>query len=175
VTESTIVPDTKDWTFVINEGCRECGYEPSSLAREGIGARLRATVDPWAAVLARQDVRVRPSAGTWSPLEYGCHVRDVARVFGERVRLMLTVDDAQFDNWDQDQTALEEHYGDQEPATVASDYARAVASAADRFEGLTPEQWQRPGRRSNGSTFTVETIGVYFLHDLEHHLHDVGR
>ena len=27
------------------------------------------------------------------------------------------------------------------------------------------EQWQRPGRRSNGSVFTVETFGLYHLHD----------
>jgi len=28
--------------------------------------------------------------------------------------------------------------------------------------------------RSNGSQFTVETLAVYFLHDVEHHLYDVG-
>ena len=33
----------------------------------------------------------------------------------------------------------------------------------------------RPGRRSNGSVFTVETLGRYFLHDVLHHLHDVGH
>lgn len=32
----------------------------------------------------------------------------------------------------------------------------------------------RPGRRSNGSVFTVRTLGQYFLHDVVHHLHDVG-
>lgn len=25
-----------------------------------------------------------------------------------------------------------------------------------------------------GTRFTVASIGVYFLHDIEHHLHDVG-
>ncbi len=31
-----------------------------------------------------------------------------------------------------------------------------------------------PGRRSNGSVFTVETLAKYFLHDLEHHVRDVS-
>jgi hypothetical protein len=35
-------------------------------------------------------------------------------------------------------------------------------------------QWDRRGLRSNGSQFTVLTLGQYFLHDLAHHLVDVG-
>ncbi|MHB8274233.1 MAG: hypothetical protein ACYDC9_05635 [Dermatophilaceae bacterium] len=31
----------------------------------------------------------------------------------------------------------------------------------------------RTGRRSNGSVFTIETLGQYILHDVAHHLHDV--
>ncbi len=34
-------------------------------------------------------------------------------------------------------------------------------------------QWDRPGRRSNGSEFTIDTLACYHLHDVEHHLHDV--
>ena len=45
---------------------------------------------------------------------------------------------------------------------------------AARFDAVTPEQWGRSGRRSNGSEFTVLTLGQYFLHDVVHHLHDVG-
>ena len=40
---------------------------------------------------------------------------------------------------------------------------------------VAPEQWQRAGRRSNGSVFTVASLGTYYLHDVVHHLHDVGR
>ena len=86
---------------------------------------------------------------------------------------MLTVDDAQFANWDQDEAAVVGRYADQDPVAVAGTTPSRSRTAADLFDDLTPEQWQRPGRRSNGSVFTVETIGCYFLHDLEHHLHDV--
>jgi hypothetical protein len=37
-----------------------------------------------------------------------------------------------------------------------------------------PEQWSRPGRRSDGYVFTVETLAQYLVHEDRHHLHDVG-
>jgi hypothetical protein len=171
---SEIEPDVKDWTFVIADGCPECGYDPRSVERNAIGSRLRDTVDRWSAVLARSAASSRPRPQTWSPLEYGCHVRDVALVFGDRVRLMLTDDDARFLNWDQDQSAIEGRYGEQLPSVVAVEYAAAITAIAAVFDGVAPEQWQRRGLRSNGSAFTVESIGVYCLHDLEHHLYDVA-
>jgi hypothetical protein len=39
---------------------------------------------------------------------------------------------------------------------------------------VSGDAWERRGIRSNGSQFTVATLAVYFLHDVEHHLHDVG-
>jgi hypothetical protein len=36
------------------------------------------------------------------------------------------------------------------------------------------DAWDRPGVRSNGSEFTVESLGRYHLHDVVHHLHDVA-
>ncbi len=36
------------------------------------------------------------------------------------------------------------------------------------------DQWDLRGTRSNGSKFTVATLGIYLVHDIEHHLHDVG-
>jgi hypothetical protein len=34
--------------------------------------------------------------------------------------------------------------------------------------------WDRPGLRSNGSRFTVASLGRYHLHDVVHHLRDVA-
>ncbi len=66
-------------------------------------------------VLGTDDAAVRPAPHLWSPLEYACHVRDVNRLFDERVRLMLAEDDATFANWDQDRTAVDEDYGEPGP------------------------------------------------------------
>jgi hypothetical protein len=93
---------------------------------------------------------------------------------GRRLELMLASDGARFANWDQDATAIEDRYWAQDPATVADELAIAAEQAASTLDSVSGDQWHRHGVRSNGSQFTVETLAVYFLHDVEHHLYDVG-
>ena len=93
MTESTIVPDTKDWTWVLREPCPECGYDARTVGRgdlgrtdprqrRGLGRRPR----------PRRTQRSGPSPAVWSPLEYACHVRDVHRIFDRRLASMLEED-----------------------------------------------------------------------------------
>ncbi|MFK5634376.1 SGNH/GDSL hydrolase family protein [Ornithinimicrobium sp. LYQ103] len=170
---SEIVPDTKDWTVVLTQGCAQCGFDPG-YAVHLTGARLRATVPLWEEVLRRPDVAERPDPATWSPLEYACHSRDVCTVMRERLDLMLTEDGAVFDGWDQDAAAVEQRYDLQDPVTVAQDYAREAELTAAAFDAVEGEQWARTGSRGGTTTFTAATLAAYLLHDVEHHLVDVG-
>ncbi len=169
----TIAPDTKDWTWVLERPCPECGLVASEVGRADVAARLRAGAQSWAQVLTRADVGQRPRADVWSPLEYACHVRDVYALYDERLRLMLELDDPLYPNWDQDATAVEQRYGDQDPAEVAHELHACGQRLADRFAGLSDAQWERTGRRSDGAAFTVTSFARYLLHDVEHHLWDV--
>jgi hypothetical protein len=167
-------PDDKDWTWVLREHCPECGFDAASLDRDDIPAIVRSAVAAFVAALDRDDAIVRPSPEVWSPLEYACHVRDVCRIFDMRLRMMLTEDDPVFTNWDQDATALDERYWTQDRSTVAGELAGAAEQIANDFAAVAGADWQRPGRRSNGSVFTVDSFGRYFVHDLVHHAHDIG-
>ena len=173
-TPAPIEPDSKDWTWVLERPCPECGFDASAVDPHRIGDEVRAAVPRWAAALARPDVRRRPAPTVWSPLEYGAHVRDVFRLFDERLGLLLDEDDPQFADWDQDATAVADRYDLQDPAAVSDELATAAARIAADFDAVPDDAWDRPGRRSNGSVFTVATLGAYFLHDVAHHLHDVG-
>jgi hypothetical protein len=169
----TIVPDSKDWTWVLRRPCPECGFDTSAFPREEVPARLRANVAAWRELLAGPaDVRARPRPDMWSPLEYACHVRDVHRLYAYRLDLMLTQDDPAYPNWDQDETAVAERYGEQDPAVVSSQLAEAGEHLAAAFEAVHGDQWQRTGTRSDGAHFTVESFARYYLHDPVHHLHD---
>lgn len=170
-----IVPDSKDWTWVLQRPCPECGFDTRSFPRERIAGLVRENAQAWPAVLARADVAARPYPDRWSPLEYACHVRDVFRLYDQRLRLMLTVDDPRYENWNQDETALAQRYGEQDPTQVARELLEAARVLAERFESVSGDQWERPGRRSDGASFTVETFGRYFIHDPVHHLYDVSR
>lgn len=169
----TIIPDGKNWTWVLDRPCLDCGFDPAAAEFELIPTLVRANAARWSAVLERHDVAMRPNGHTWSALEYSAHVRDVFRIFRERLELMLAEDDPHFANWDQDETAVAERYNEQDPATVAADLTAAAAAVADAFAAVPVADRGRRGLRSDGSAFTVETLARYFVHDPIHHLHDV--
>ncbi|MCL2541278.1 MAG: DinB family protein [Nocardioidaceae bacterium] len=171
----TITPDTKDWTWVLDRPCPECGFDAPSVATGAIAPALRGSTGFWADALARPGAAVRPAPGVWSAVEYGCHVRDVHRIFADRVRLMLSEHDPLFASWDQDETAPAERYDLQDAGRVAGQVARAAEAAASTYDGVVGDAWQRPGRRDNGSAFTIASLGRYHLHDAVHHRWDLRR
>jgi len=168
-----ITPDTKNWTWVIEKPCPECGFDAATFEATDVAGMIRDNAAQWPAVLARADVRDRPTDSTWSPLEYAAHVRDVLRLYRFRLALMLTEDDPLYPNWDQDATAIDDRYNEQDPAIVTAELLEAASDLALAFENVSGTQWQRPGRRSDGVAFTVETFAKYFIHDPIHHRWDV--
>jgi Mycothiol maleylpyruvate isomerase N-terminal domain len=88
---------------------------------------------------------------------------------------MIADDDPLFPNWDQDETAIADRYSEQEPRAVAVGLVAAADALAARFDAVTPDQWQRSGRRSDGAAFTVDSFARYLIHDPIHHLWDVDR
>ena len=91
-----------------------------------------------------------------------------------RVTRMVTEDEPHFENWDQDETAREQRYDLQEPGVVALELAESADDVAWIYESVPAGSWDRVGIRSNGSVFTVDSIGRYHLHDVVHHLWDVS-
>ena len=166
--------DTKDWTWVLQRPCPDCGFDPGAVIVADLPDRIHDNARGWYDVLDRRDVAVRPTPHVWSALEYGCHVRDVHLLFAERLRTMLGEDDPIFANWDQDDTAVESAYGEQRPDEVVVELVEAAAEVAAVYAQVPDDAWDRPGRRSNGSVFTVASLGAYHLHDVVHHLWDVG-
>lgn len=174
VDQPPVPGDTKDWTWVLERPCPECGFDTTTVQPRDVPALLAGQVEAWLPVLARADVRDRPQPQTWSPLEYACHVRDVYRLFAQRLALMLAEDDPLFANWDQDATAVAERYHEQRPEQVAQDLAAAGRGLAAAFAAVGERGWARTGRRSDGASFTVATLARYLLHDPAHHLWDVA-
>lgn len=174
--DESIVPDDKDWTWVLQEPCAACGFRADDVDPRAVAGLVRAGLPRWQQVLARPDVAARRRSDVWSDLEYACHVRDVLMLFGERLELMLTADEgeARFANWDQDATAVERRYAEQDPSVVAHELTAAGERLADAFDAVPSDAWGRVGLRSDGSVFTVETFAQYFWHDVAHHLVDVA-
>lgn len=168
-----IEPDTKDWMWVLQRRCTECGVEAARESPVTVRPVMSDAVDRWQTVLRRPAVAARPDEATWSALEYAAHVRDVCGLFSRRLELMATRDEPTFPDWDQDTAAVAGAYAQQDPQRVAQELAAAGRSVADAFAQVPQADWSRRGLRSNGSEFTVLTLAQYFLHDVVHHLHDV--
>lgn len=169
-------PDTSDWTWVLVRPCPQCGFDSSHVLPIGVSQIVRDAAARYAAVLTRIDVAVRPADGVWSPLEYACHVRDVCDVMRGRLEATLAgggESPVLLDNWDQDATAVEKQYWRSDPGEVGAQLRGSFEAAAAAFATPHRRQWAWSAVRSDGATFTLDTLGKYFVHDLVHHLWDV--
>lgn len=180
-TEPTTTPepvegDTKDWTWVLERPCPDCGFDPSAMSVASIPDTITDAARRFALALEQPDAGVRTQPGAWSTVEYGQHVADMLEVMTDRLGLILESEGAgaSFADWDQDAAAVEKEYwkaNTHVTAILIKERAAAAASAWAEPEGA---QWDWPGLRSNGAEFTARTLGQYMVHDLTHHLHDVG-
>jgi hypothetical protein len=167
-------PDTKDWTWTLTRRCDQCGLSAGDIGPEDFAQRAFVAAEEWVQILRSSPaVTARPRPDVWSPLEYGAHVRDVYRLFDARLVQMLNEDTPTFANWNQDEAAIKERYGEQDPEVVADELEAAAQIFVARIQSLTPDQYSRRGIRSGGTEFTVMTFLQYFLHDVIHHLWDV--
>lgn len=171
-TPSPAAPDSRDWTFVVDEGCSECGYVPHDPAMTG--ERLRAGVPRWTAVLERPGVAERPEPRVWSPLEYASHSRDLVRVLGERIAVMLEEEGAPFADYDGEAEAVRQEFWRNDPAEVAREISANTEATVEVLGRVSGEDWERTGLRGDGRPFTITELSRYLLHDVEHHLHDVA-
>jgi hypothetical protein len=167
-----IPPDTKDWSSVVAEGCDQCGFR--SQAPEAISGWLMAAVPLWVERLRAPDARLRPSDQVWSPTEYAAHVRDLSRLFLDRVAAVLSLDEPVLASWDQNEAAVQGAYERSDPQVVSEECATTLTAMASALAVVSEADWERRARRGDGWVLTVGDLANYFLHDIVHHLGDVG-
>ncbi len=173
--------DTKNWTWVLERPCPECGYRAEAVDRDEIGAQMRANAAGFRSALSRGEmVGRRPpvpagSPSRWSAIEYACHVRDVYGLTEQRLTRMLKKKSPTFPDWDQDHAAIEGGYHTADPNKVSYELAAVAGRVADILDRVRGDKWDRTGTRSDGAPFTVESFARYMLHDVTHHLWDVEQ
>ncbi len=171
----SIPPDTKDWTWVLDRSCSECGFDAATVTPDNLTQRIEAAAEAIVDRLGSTDATERPDETTWSALEYAAHVADVCHTMLNRLKLMLSQESPTFSDWDQDAAAEQGRYHEQPPDAVAIQLRAGAAEFAGALRAVPVDAWDRPGTRSGGSEFTVWTLAVYALHDLEHHVVDVRK
>jgi hypothetical protein len=170
-----IVPDDKNWTWVLERACPDCGFDAGGFDPATVVAMIAANVADFRLLLQHPRAAERPDDHTWSAVEYACHVRDVYRLYLYRLDLMLREDGPRFENWDQDVTAIADRYDEQAAATVALELEGAADMLAARYATVRHDQWSRTGFRSDGAVFTIDSFTRYLVHDPVHHVWDVRK
>jgi hypothetical protein len=170
-----ITPDVKDWTWVLDRPCPECGFDAARIAGPEVADAVGTTSATWRSLIDHHAAPTRPTDHRWSAHEYACHVRDVLRLGSYRIGLMLEHDEPTFENWDQDETAELDGYATQDPAAVVVDLEAAEAALTDLLRRVPDDGWSRAGTRTDGARFTVDSFARYLLHDVVHHVWDVEQ
>ena len=169
-----VTPDPLDWAATLARPCPVCGFSAGDVDAAHVADALVAAVAPWQEVLARPDVRVRPQKGRWAPLEYACHVQDLAVVVAARVDLVLDVDEPLVEDWDQNLAALDGAYLSRDPAEQAEELADVTEMIVARLERVGDQQWSRVARTSRGQRVTLREVVLRLVHDARHHLVEIG-
>ena len=148
------------------------------MERDRLGAALLAAAAAWRDFLSTTDdtyLRTVPGPGIFSPMQYGAHVRDIQRVYGDRILLMLQEESPVFPQFNPD----EGEWGAFNRLGVV-ELADGIDEQAERLAGilreLHPEDWSRTMIRDGGSDgvyeFTVAGLASYAVHESAHHLQD---
>ncbi len=158
--------------------CDECGFTYDLATAPGAAQAIVGGADEVAQLLAdgTADVAVRRHADLWSPLEYGCHVRDVLLVQRERVLLARLQDRPSFAPMGREERVDHDGYADQHPDDVARQLCDAAALVANVFDRLGPD-WDRTViyNYPEPTERTLRWVAVHTVHEVRHHLLDISR
>ena len=55
-----LVAEDKDWTWVLDRACPDCGFDASACPPEAVAGLTRESADTWSALLKRGNIRGAP-------------------------------------------------------------------------------------------------------------------
>lgn len=159
--------------------CEECGFEYSLGEAPAVAPAIIAGVAEFALTLRDEavDLRARRKPHVWSPLEYGCHLRDVLLVQRERVLAARRTERPSFDPMGRDERVEHDGYAEQAPKDVARQLTDAAQLFANVLARIGPGEWGRTVMYTypQRSERSLEWVTVHTLHEVRHHLLDVRR
>ena len=159
----------------MDELCAECGFRYDTDDAPAAAETIRRLAGEVAAALRTPtDLAARRRPELWSPLEYGCHIRDVFLM--QRERVLTARRQSGFTPMTMGRDARVEHegYAEQDPTDVARQVVDAAAMFGNALDRLGPDwdnemvySWPEPRLRS------LRWVAVHTVHEARHHLGDI--
>jgi hypothetical protein len=158
--------------------CEECGFDYVLGDAENASSEIAGGVAELIGLLQDgKDLGRRRDPSTWSPLEYGCHMRDVLLVQRERVRAARWMDTPSVDPMGRDERVEFDGYADQDPSAVRRQLTDAAFMFANVLDRIPPEEWERTVVYNYPKSWTrsLRWVAVHTVHEVRHHTLDIRR
>jgi hypothetical protein len=140
--------------------------------RHGLLGRLQAAPARLAKALrgfSAEALRRPQQPGKWSAIEIACHLRDIDRLYAERVSKAASSERPTFWMMDNARVALELRYREAEPGAVLKEHRRRREGLLALLGSLPHPSWQRIGLHPKRGELTIEQLaGVIADHDDNH-------
>jgi hypothetical protein len=166
------------WHRIQMEACPQCGDNPSALPASSLGHVAVERAASWRAFLQQADdayVRHIPEPGVFSPLQYAAHVRDILRVYTDRIVLGLEQDAPTVPIFQPPQEVWEE-YNRSDVDELATDVEAQARRLEATGETMAPSDWLRIVVNDRGVygvySFTLAGLACNAVHEAYHHLLD---
>lgn len=111
-------------------------------------------------VRGREDASLRrkPSSEAWSALEVICHLRDIERLWADRLVKAAFSDHPSFYVVDVDDLAVRNRYNAQDPALAVKEFTRLREDNLCLLRAVPASQWKRAGRHPKYGEISIERI-----------------
>lgn len=161
------------------DDCDACGFHYALSEAQEAGPAIERGVAELARIIAEQahDAARRREPSTWSPLEYGCHVRDVLTVQRERALLARRRKTPSVEPMGRDERGEHDGYAEQDPSAVATQLTQMAALMANVLGRLQPADWELTMiyNYPEVAERSLRWLAIHTRHEVEHHLLDVQR
>jgi hypothetical protein len=119
-------------------------------------------------------LRTSPATDVWTPIQYGAHVRDMLRVFGDRVLLAVNEENPSVPWFDPGPEGWDAYN-----RLIVNELAKDLEDQAERLAAIIGEcrdtDWLRTANRDGVDRFTVGGLCCFAVHEAHHHLLDAVR
>jgi DinB superfamily len=159
--------------------CTDCGFDYDEVEGPDAPSEIRRGADGFAELLAGHPdgLRKRVDPSFWSPLEYGCHLRDILLVQRERVLLARRAMRPSLEPMGRNERAEHDGYAEQDPGDVARQLRDAAMLLANDLARLGPGEWDRTVVYNYPAVAerTISWVASHTVHELRHHYLDARR
>lgn len=114
-------------------------------------------------------VRRAPQAGKWSAVEIACHLRDIDRIYAERVTKAAFSDKPAW--WMADNARVSEKlaYRDADVVSVLKEHRRRRGELVSLLRAIPPAAWKRTGLHPKRGELSIEQLAEVIVgHDQNH-------